>query len=114
MIFSDDLVVKNLPGNAGDTGSIPGSGRSLEKEMEAHFNILAWEVPRTEEHGGLQFMGLQRDCLSNVVWKDPECVFLCVFTYAVREENTSLISHLLHSITIGMSPVCFIIPLRTR
>ena len=30
------LVVKNLPANAGDlrgTGSIPGSGRPLEKEM---------------------------------------------------------------------------------
>ena len=30
------LVVKNLPANAGDvrgTGSIPGPGRSLEKEM---------------------------------------------------------------------------------
>ena len=24
------LVVKNLPANAGDAGSIPGSGRSLE------------------------------------------------------------------------------------
>ena len=26
--FPDDLVVKNLPANAGDRGSIPGSGRS--------------------------------------------------------------------------------------
>ena len=26
--FSDGSVVKNLPANAGDVGSIPGSGRS--------------------------------------------------------------------------------------
>ena len=41
------LVVKNLPARAGDfrsTGSIPGSGRSLEKEMATHFSILAWKT----------------------------------------------------------------------
>ena len=32
----------------------------LEKEMATHFNILAWEIPWTEEPGGLQSMGLQR------------------------------------------------------
>ena len=45
--------------NAGDLGSIPGSGRSLEKEMAPHSSILAWEISRTEDPGGLQFMGLQ-------------------------------------------------------
>ena len=50
------LVVKNLPAEAGDirdTGSIPGSGRSLEEGMAAHSSILAWRIPRTEEPGGL-------------------------------------------------------------
>ena len=50
---------KNLPDNAEDTGdvvSIPGSGRSLEKEMATHSSILTWEIPWTEEPGGLQFM----------------------------------------------------------
>ena len=28
--------------------------------MATHSSILAWEVPWTEEPGGLQFMGLQR------------------------------------------------------
>ena len=28
--------------------------------MAAHSNILAWEIPWTEEPGGLQFMGSQR------------------------------------------------------
>jgi len=38
------LVVKNPPANGrekGDTGSIPGSGRPLEKEMAIHSSILA-------------------------------------------------------------------------
>ena len=29
----------------------------LEKEMETHSSILAWEIPWTEEPGGLQSMG---------------------------------------------------------
>ena len=55
-------MVKNPPNNAGDIGDtlIPGSGRSLEKEMATHFSILAWRIPRTEEPGGLQSMGSQR------------------------------------------------------
>ena len=32
----------------------------LEKEMETHSSILAWEIPRTEEPGGLQSMGFSR------------------------------------------------------
>ena len=49
-------MVKNLPANAGiirDMGSIPGSGRSLEKEMAAHSSILARQVAWTEELDGL-------------------------------------------------------------
>ena len=37
--------------NAGDTCSIPGSGRSLGEGMATHFNILAWRIPWTEECG---------------------------------------------------------------
>ena len=50
------VVVKNLPAKAGgirDSGLIPGSGRSLEKEMATHSSILAWEIPWTEESCGL-------------------------------------------------------------
>ena len=32
----------------------------LEKEMATHSSILAWEIPQTEEPGGIQFMGLQK------------------------------------------------------
>ena len=31
----------------------------LEEEMATHSSVLAWEIPRTEEPGGLQAMGLQ-------------------------------------------------------
>ena len=31
----------------------------LEEEMTAHSSILAWEIPWTEESGGLGFMGSQ-------------------------------------------------------
>ena len=41
-------------------GSIPGSGRSLEKEMATHSSILARRIPWTEEFGRLQSMGSQR------------------------------------------------------
>ena len=37
--------------NAGDLGSIPGSGRSLKKEMATHSSILAWKIPWMEEPG---------------------------------------------------------------
>ena len=56
-------VVKNLHANAGekgDTGSIPGSGRSLEEGMAIHSSILTGKIPWTEEPGGLQSMGSQR------------------------------------------------------
>ena len=33
---------------------------ALEKEMASHSNILAWDIPWTEEPSGLQPMGLQR------------------------------------------------------
>ena len=32
----------------------------LEKELATYSSILAWKIPRTEEPGKLQFMGLQR------------------------------------------------------
>ena len=38
-------MVKNLPANAGELSSIPGLGRSLEKEMTTHSSLLAWKNP---------------------------------------------------------------------
>ena len=63
------ILLKGFPGgsevkasacNVGDQGSIPGLGRSLEKEMATLSSILAWRIPWKEEPGGLQSMGWQR------------------------------------------------------
>ena len=58
--FPGGSEVKASACNAEDLGSIPGSGRPLEKEMASHSSVLAWEIPWTEEPGRLQPMGSQR------------------------------------------------------
>ena len=55
--FPGGSVVKNLPAGIGDAGSVSDPGDPLEKEMAAHSSIPAWEIPGTEEPGGLQSMG---------------------------------------------------------
>ena len=57
------LVAKNLPPSAGDIemrvlslgGEVP-----VEEGLAAPSSVLAWEIPWTEESGGLQSLGLQR------------------------------------------------------
>ena len=46
--------------NVEDLGSLPGLGRSLEKEMAIHSSILAWRTPWTEEPGRKQSVGSKR------------------------------------------------------
>ena len=38
----------------------PGWEDPLEEDMTTYSSILAWEIPWTEEPGGLQSMGSQR------------------------------------------------------
>ena len=52
VFFLGGSEVKASACNAGDLGSIPGSGRS-PGEMANHSSILAWRIPWTEEPGGL-------------------------------------------------------------
>ena len=52
-------MVKNLPASAGDAGSTLGQDDPQEKEVATHSSTLAWEIPWTEELGGLQAMGSQ-------------------------------------------------------
>ena len=49
---------KNLP--AMWESSSLGREDPLEKGMATHCSILAWEIPWTEEPGGLQSMGRKR------------------------------------------------------
>ena len=53
------LVVKNLPANAGDMGSILGSGGSPGETHNNPFQYSCLENP-TEEPSGLQPLGSQR------------------------------------------------------
>ena len=56
-------MVKNLPANAGDAGLTLGREDPPEKEMAIHSSILGWEIPWTEEPGGLESMGLKSQTL---------------------------------------------------
>ena len=64
LYHSQDLpagsMVKNPPANAADVGSIPELGRFPGEVKATHSSIPAWEIPWTEEPGGLQSMGLPK------------------------------------------------------
>ena len=57
---------------------------ALEKEMATNSSILAWEIPWTEEPGGLQFMGLQRvghDSDYSYWWQEQQLKFIGTYQY---------------------------------
>ena len=60
MGFSGGAVVKNPPASAEDGVQSLVQRDPLEEEMATHSRVLAWEIPWTEEPGGLQSMGSQR------------------------------------------------------
>ena len=56
-------MVKNPPANVGDArdeGSTPGLGRSPGEGNGNALQHSCWEIPLTEEPGGLQSVGSQR------------------------------------------------------
>ena len=53
-------MVKNLPAMQETGVQSLGQEEPLEKGMATHSSILAWEIPWTEEPGGLQSIGSQR------------------------------------------------------
>ena len=74
--FPGGSEVKDSTSNAGDSGSIPGSGRSPGEGNGNHSSILAWRIPWTEKPGRLQSRGSQsRKRLSN-------------FTFNLQDEGT--------------------------
>ena len=58
--YPGDSGGKESACNAGDTGLISGSGRSLGERNGNLLQYACWEIPWTEESGGLQSMGSQR------------------------------------------------------
>ena len=53
-------MVKNLSAMQETQVRSLGWGDPLEKEIATYSSILAWEIPWTEEPGGLQSMGSQK------------------------------------------------------
>ena len=54
-------MVKNTPVNARDIEMLVQSWEDpLKKKMATYSSILAWEIPWTDEPGGLQSIGLQK------------------------------------------------------
>ena len=52
-------MAKNPPAKEQQTRSLGGED-PLEEEMATSSSLLAWEIPWTEEPGGLQSRGLRR------------------------------------------------------
>ena len=59
-LFLVAQMVKNPPAIQEIWVQSLGREDPLEREMATHSSILAWELPWTEESGGLQSMGSQR------------------------------------------------------
>ena len=68
-------MVKNLPANAENIGSIPCREDPLEKEMTTHFSLLAWDIPWIKEPDGFHEVmgswGLKR-VRKDLVTKQPQ------------------------------------------
>ena len=65
-------IVKSLP--VMQETQVPSLGWEypLEKGMATHSSILAWRMPRTEEPGGLQSMGVTESDTTEqltLIWK---------------------------------------------
>ena len=60
MDFPADPVVKNPPAMQEMQVQSVGREDPLEDGMATQSSFLAWEIPWTEEPGGLQSMGLQK------------------------------------------------------
>ena len=58
-------LLKNLPALQESWVQSLGWEDPPEKELATHSSILAWRIPWTEEHGGLQSMGSQTVRLSD-------------------------------------------------
>ena len=59
-ILRDNQTVKNLSAVQEIQVQALGQEDPLEEGMATHSSILAWRIPRTEEPGGLQSMGVTK------------------------------------------------------
>ena len=73
--FPDALVVKNLPANAGDTGSIPGSGRfpGGGKGNPLQYSCLGNPIDRGAWRATVHGVAQSQTHLSTPTWWSPGC-----------------------------------------
>ena len=62
------FLIKHLPALQKTQVQSLGWEDPLEKEMATHSSILAWRIPWTEEPGGLESMGSERDTTKTTVF----------------------------------------------
>ena len=77
-----------------------GGENPLEKEMAAHSRILAWEIPWTEEPGGLVFMGLQR-VGHDLTTKQQQQQYILLYTSITRKYR-AVITKVVHLLEVGL------------
>ena len=94
-------MVKNLPAMLETWVQSLGWEDPMEKEMAAHSSILAWKIPRTEEPGRLQSMGLQRvghdwttnthtflKKQQNIDWRQHHLLQMIIHFLCLKDEHT--------------------------
>ena len=67
-------MLKNLPVNAGDIGSVPGLGRFPGEGAATHPSILAYKIPWIEGLGRLQCTGSQKRIGHDLVTKHTQTI----------------------------------------
>ena len=77
---------------------------SLEKGMATHSSILAWEIPWTEEPGGLQSMGSQRVGATTTQDRATKCQHARArtHTHTHTHTHTRRVSHTTSALRINL------------
>ena len=71
-------------------GSILGQEDPLEEEMANHSSILAWEIPQTEEPGGLRPWGHKKLETTEQLTLSQERIYaLLILGCTVRKEGNT-------------------------
>ena len=98
-------VLKNLPANARTQVQSLGPEEPLEEEMATHSDILAWEIPWTEEPGRLQSTGSQRVEYGLATQQQDDLRLALSFASQKASTNASHAASILAA-TIGMARCC--------